>query len=252
MGVPPPSGCRQLGQIPNFFPKIQNVWLPIFNIVNLGFNPSPDLWPSLRLLWGISQTRFVKLLPFITLLYVSWFWLLWDAYCLGFCDCTNEVDNLQSRILQLAGWSIKHKKGRTSVSKHDNFCVFQSFKYCLSFNFETCLTYWWGRTQFSRLIEHTHVHHIKKMGLTAQKNVFWTRFDESELCWKFLHVFSEVAWYKKWLRLSVQSTNCALPDTFRQKFRHQFSNFSSLFRAAAASIIVKLIMIHHKKENLCT
>ena len=81
---------------------------------------------------------------------------------------------------------------------------------------------------------------------------FWTRFDESELCWKFLHVFSEVAWYKKWLRLSVQSTNCALPDTFRQKFRHQFSNFSSLFRAAAASIIVKLIMIHHKKENLCT
>ena len=122
----------------------------------------------------------------------------------------------------------------------------------LSFSFETCLTYWWGRTQFSRLIEHTHVHHIKKMGLTAQKNVFWTRFDESELCWKFLHVFSEVAWYKKWLRLSVQSTNCALPDTFRQKFRHQFSNFSSLFRAAAASIIVKLIMIHHKKENLCT
>ena len=42
----------------------------------------------------------------------------------------------------------------------------------LSFSFETCLTYWWGRTQFSRLIEHTHVHHIKKMGLTAQKNVF--------------------------------------------------------------------------------
>ena len=78
---------------------------------------------------------------------------------------------------------------------------------------------------------------------------FSTRFDEGELCWKFLHVFSEVAWYKKWLRLSVQSTNCALPDTFRQKFRHQFSNFSSLFRAAAASIIVKLIMIHHKKRT---
>ena len=143
-------------------------------------------------------------------------------------------------------------KNRATVSKYENVCVFQSFKYCLSFSFETCLTYWWGRTQFSRLIEHTHVHHFKKMCLTAQKNL-WAFFGPD-----LTRVNSAGSFFPKWPGIkSDWGWVCNLRTVRSQILFARSSGINS--QTSAPCFVLPLPALSSnwswsitKKENLCT